>query len=63
MTMKKAPVHLFGNVGKRLYKTMAWKVTGSFTGHLIKPFVILNKWVTNDDETSTSTPVCECHRV
>ena len=38
-------------------KKRAWIVTRSFTGHLIKPFVTRNKWVTSDDETGTSTPV------
>ena len=28
-----------------------------------KTIVTLNKWVTNDDETVTGTPVCQCQRV
>ena len=28
-----------------------------------KRIVTLNKWVTNDDETVTGTPVCQCQRV
>ena len=49
---------MFGNVGKRRDKKTAWIVTRSFTGHLIKPFFTRNKWVTSDDESGTSTPVC-----